>query len=475
MKRKFFIFPIYFLYFLISAEEIRVFNCWYTYGENTTRLCLEYYKKLGYTHVFVPIGVLLPDPNPHLNCEGNFLFKYDSSSGWKYNNGNYTSGCIAEKFMQQLRLVKSYGLIPIPIIATLSYCSQYIYIDSTVSEFGYEPSSGLYYKLPDKKELIKIFPMCEEWTKETWEYYFTCRYHLAKPDSIGGKGNERLYQIYREFFNIIKYCWKNVMDEKDTMKYIHLCHDELGYRFVCFVKLGKSRNSNKSRAELIALEIESRIRQIDTIFGDKTQIMLYGDSFLPADYGETYQTAGDLYSGEKGVLKLLDSVYGRKKRIIILPWIYSYVDGYYDDARRVFFDKRKQIEYLGKLGYRFLPCGGEDGGEGIPPIKENINKVKQTIFEWVKAAQNYPQLCIGYGHLTWGSFSLQNGDIYNGYSASLFPYLCWTYRKSLLPTVKRMKKYNPGIFKNVNFIKSRKDTSWIEGIHYHKPDFSFLY
>ncbi|MCX7727177.1 MAG: hypothetical protein N2053_10065, partial [Chitinispirillaceae bacterium] len=262
---------------------------------------------------------------------------------------------------------------------------------------------------------------------------------------------------------------------KDTMKYINLCHDELGYRFVCFVKLGKSKNSSKSKAELIALEIESRIRQIDTIFGENTQIMLYGDSFLPADYGETYQTSGDLSTAEKGILKILDSVYGRKKRIIIMPWFFSYIDGYYDEARRVTINKQKQIRYLAELGYRYLPCGGEDGGENVPPIKESISRVKQTIFEWVKASQMYPHLCVGYGHLTWGAFYLQNGDIYNGYSASLLPYLCWTYEKSLLFAIRRMNKYKAEIFKNVNFIKSRKDTSWVEGVHYSKPDFSFLY
>ncbi|MCX7726846.1 MAG: hypothetical protein N2053_08350, partial [Chitinispirillaceae bacterium] len=113
MKNKNIILFICFLSILSLAEEIRVFNCWYTYGENATRLCLEYYKKLGYTHVFVPIGPLLPDPDLTRNCEGISLFKYDSLSGWKYNNSNYTSGCIAERFMHQLRLVKSYGLIPI--------------------------------------------------------------------------------------------------------------------------------------------------------------------------------------------------------------------------------------------------------------------------------------------------------------------------------------------------------------------------
>ncbi len=425
------------------AVKLKFFN-WTDYNLEK----LEYYKKLGFTHAAV-----------HVDFDKSL---YSHASGkWIYNKKKYAEGTPAADFSNHLKQVRDAGLIPIPIIECFSHTEAYIELDNTLPDSERSISQfNTTYPMPDLAELAVIFPCTKNWDTNSQRGYQSYD-GIAYPGGLGE--NKGADEIYEQLFKIIKQNWGNT-----AIPYIHIGHDEWGYGCVSYLKLGRSKSRSESISELMAKEVHARITQIESTIGKDTKIIMWADGFVLGDYGETYGTAGELTTGSGGILNLLDKTYRAKNKIILMPWIYSVVDGTFDNGRNLTFDKAKQIAYLDRLGYNYIPCGGEDGDPSI----ESVEKVKQTTFEWVRVSQIYPKYLIGYGNATWKPYTNSIGSDTNkisvGYSAPLIAYLGWTYGERSLKLA-RNKKYTPDIFSKVKFIKSRQEQKWTEGVHYFSP------
>lgn len=105
------------------------------------------------------------------------------------------------------------------------------------------------------------------------------------------------------------------------------------------------------------------MRAIAGAFGTGTSVIAYGDSFLPADNGESFGTIGKGPDANGGVLALLAAARGPD--LIIMPWAYSTLDGETFPAPGIKVDRARQIRYLQRLGYRYIPGTGEDGGAEV--------------------------------------------------------------------------------------------------------------
>jgi hypothetical protein len=396
---------------------------------------LSYYKKLGYTHVAV-----------HVDFNGS-LFSH-STGHWVYNNKIYTSGNMAVSFAARLKQARDAGLTPVPIFECFTHTNDYIALDNTISEFNAA------YPKPTISQLNTIDPCTVNWDANAQAGYLSYDGNAAPCELTKNQGAD---DIYNELFQIIKNNWGSGMPP-----YIHIGHDEMGYGCACYVKLGKSKARSESIAQLVAMEINARFQQIDAVFGSGNgiKVCLWGDAFLPSDYGETYGTAGNLQTGNGGILKILDQSYGRKSRTVVMPWMYSCIDGAYEAGRNLIFSKIKQLAYLDMLGYDFVPCGGED--YDAQTSFNSMELIKQTTFEWIRASQIYPMHLVGLGHCTWVSFT----NTYGTGAAQVYVSL----------QMPRYNSYSPRMWKNVNFLKSRQDmansgasASWTEGIHYFRP------
>jgi hypothetical protein len=102
--------------------------------------------------------------------------------------------------------------------------------------------------------------------------------------------------------------------------------------------------------------------------------MFWGDSFLPTDNGEIFGLCGDVNSGIGGVLEILRNNTNIKTEItsdvadntIIMPWIYSQLDGFEREPSCnsiIKIDKIAEAKFLDHLGYKWIPSCGEDGAE----------------------------------------------------------------------------------------------------------------
>ena len=286
--------------------------------------------------------------------------------------------------------------------------------------------------------------------------------HVAKVGS-----NPGMDDLFGEMVRIVKHNWGNSTLGGPAPQFWHLGHDELGYAWACCIKADRSKGLAQSRSELVAAEINQRISTIHSEISPDTQIMIYGDSYVPADYGETYGMAGDLQTGQGGVLQILRDQYRIADKLIVLPWVYSYVDGYYDGDRRLVFDKVKQIAFLDRLGIRYVPCTGEDGE--VTFTEPRFEQTKQTTFEWVRASQMYPEQLAGFAHLGFGGTSFsQAAGIYHDFNACLLAYLAWVYGDRSL-RLARHGSYGPRVFSRVKYGQSSQDQQWIEGVHYSRP------
>jgi hypothetical protein len=422
---------------IFADIKIKYFN-WGDYDKSK----LQYNKTLGYTHV-----------QCWLYFQENL---YSHSTGkWIYNNGNYTTGDEVDKFKTALKDIRDAGLIPIPQFAVFSHTKHLADKDNTLnpSERTYAQFNASYPK-PVLTTLFQIkskFPCANAWSAQTDAYFVEVCEHVAYPGALGE--NKAADEFFQEQLKIVKNNWGT-----GTPEHIFIDHDEFGVECVSLVKVGRSAGRSQSESELVAMEIDARVQQINSIFGSTPKVILYADCFVPNDYGETYKTAGDLSTGVGGVLNLLDTRYNLRSRIVLVPWKYSYCDGRFDTGRNLTINKLNEIAYIDKMKYNYFPLTGDDS--------DNFENVKRNTFEYIRHSLHYPNYLIGFGTSTWGPYV--GSTIQDGYSAPILAYLAWTYGERSLNLV-RFNSYTPRIFSKLDFLKSRNERTWIEGIHYSRP------
>jgi len=423
---------------------------YFLYNDNSGTQ-LDYYKLLGYNYVGMFVG-------------GTVLFSH-ASGMWVYNNGNYKTGRVARDFRDLKRLASQKGLNMVPILWSLSYRDDWVSLDNqlpedqrSVSEFN-----GSY---PAPSSLT--FPCTRGWPREMDSQFNA---HLNMICAAGPAGfNKGVDEIFGENLKIIRDNWVKADGTPDPVppEFIHIGHDELGFSSACFVKIGRSKTRTESPARLVAMEIDARIKQIDAVLGQSVQAIVYGDCMVPGSInGEMYGLCGNVDNGEGGILKFLDQTYKVKNRLVVMPWGYSNVDGSVTrlcDGRSFVFSKVNQVRFLNALGYRYIAAAGEES----PGSESMLDMTRQTCFEWVKASQLFPERLIGFADLVWPPFTSNAGTLQAGFTAPLLAYWCWTYGEKSL-RLPRNNPYGPSMWKNVDYMKSRKEQAWKEGVHYWGP------
>jgi hypothetical protein len=384
---------------------------------------------------------------------------------WVYNNGNYKTGGIARDFRKLKQLASQKGLKMVPILGTLSYRDDWVNLDNQLPESQRSVSefNGSFPAPP-----CTVFQCTRGWPPEMIGQY------SARLNTICAAGpagfNKGVDEIFGEHLKIIKNNWVKADGMPDPVgpDYINIGHDELGYSSICFIKTGRSRTRPEPPAQLVAMEIDARIKQIDAVLGPSVQVILYGDCLAPGCInGEMYDLCGDVNTGAGGILKFLDQAFKVKNRIVVMPWGYTNVDGSTTrlrDGRSFVYSKITQVRFLDALGYRYIPAAGEEAGE----TESILDITRRTCFEWVKASQSYPAGLVGFADLVWPPFTAYSGQMQAGYTAPIVAYWAWTYGDKSLQ-LSRKNPYGPKMWKNVDFMKSRGDLAWKEGTHYFSP------
>jgi hypothetical protein len=418
-----------------------------SYKRATDRL--DYMRALGYNHV-----VWLPSLlNSEFFCSGGATppalyaeipdgtCQYDGDGG-KRPEVKYVVGNFAWAFQNILNAARARGMEVIPEFNTLSHAGSGTHItkgdgetpalDSTLSEFygksirsycPYGPSSNpfssnFYCYQPDSVPSVGLF-------------------HTIRQDTIGRK---KMRTLYLEYLHVIKDNWVkgnngngteyDAINGKDHPSYIHLGHDELGYDRTLLVGTGITGAVGGADSRLIVInEIVARLADIESIFNsiprsDTIGIILYGDSFLPRDYGQSYGVfpwiafgggvsfAGDTVTGAGGVLKAVkDSIlaHGWKLELVVMPWMYTgnAATGELDDdtaltlGRHLHFSRYNQLRYLNNLGIKFIFLGGEDFGpfaddDGSAAATEYFERAKKGVYQWHNAALAFPDTYLGF-------------------------------------------------------------------------------
>lgn len=408
-------------------------------GEVRVRSALNYYKACGYTHF--TYGIDPPSAGQfHINAGTN---KYEYIGG----NG---AGSIANSLHEISTFGNSIGLKIIPVILSLSHLEDWIAFDNSISEFTLPPT----------------------------------RDHVARiTASAGNLGrNTRYDELFALYLGLIR---DNVVGASTySPDYIYIGHDELGFNATCYIKADRSAAqpspyASITASELVAMEINERVHQVDSVMTNNTQsggrpsLLISGDSFLPRDWGQVYNLAGDTITGVGGTLHYLTTGgYSIADRMIVLPWIYSILDGLVQSDRGLKFSKINQLKFLDNLGIRYIPLTGEDGTTNTQTGVNNfitnglVDTTIQTLFEWVRASQLYPTKLAGYAHATFNYFDLCVSttpvESCIDYSAPLLPYLVDNYPYPL-------RTYSHRAFQRVNFRQSRIDEAWTNGTHYSRP------
>jgi hypothetical protein len=402
---------------------------------------LDYYHALGFTHLLYCLE------RPYLP-----VFQ-KTAGGWIYNGGNYAAGDHALSLAAMKKAAERRGMTLVPFIPSLSHVEDLIALDSSMSEFD----------AADPKP-----PPPWTWSAASKDSYR--KYDgMAAPGPLGY--NPAADQFFRERLRIIKAVWEAQGGAGAHPPFVHIGHDELGWNQLCSVKAGRSRWRKESAAELVALEIAARARQVDSIIDSSTGLLLYADSFVPGDYGQTYGLAGDAATGEGGTLRLLQAMPGIGGRIILMPWIYSALESDGPDPyRKLIFSKAGQLRYLDRLGVPFIVAAGEDGSDPFTPF---VERTKQCLFEWVREARRRPRWSRGFAHLSFNNFDvcLPRSDgappVCAAYSAPLLAYLAWSGGDPASRALERA--YSPSLFSSIDYVKSRWDRAWEAGVHYPAP------
>lgn len=406
------------------------------------RGALDYYRGLGFTHILYFID------SPYAP-----LFR-KTAAGWIYNGGAYAAGDHSLSLARMKKETEARGMVLVPAMTSLSHMDAYIAMDSSISEF-------------DRKNPRPRPP---------WTWPAAGKQAYAKYDGIAAAGplgrNPGADQFFREYLRIIKAVWTADGNADGHPPFILIGHDELGYNEICLIKAGKSRHRPETKAALVAEEIHARAVQVAEIVDSSTSLLLFGDSFVPGDYGETYGLAGDAKTGAAGTLRILRDRFRLKDKLVVIPWIYSSLESDGKDRyRNVVLSKAKQLGYLDRLGYSYLIGAGEDGQE---PFSPPVDRTLQSLFEWVRESRHYQAHRRGYAHMSFNNFEtcLPQSDsllpLCSGYSAPLLAYLAWSQAGGL-PDGSFPKEYSPEVFQGVDFRKSRWEEKWQAGRHYPAP------
>jgi hypothetical protein len=443
---------------------------------------LDYYKKLGYTHVYCNVSI------GATNYTGGH---------WVYNNGNYTTDAgdeVVSSFQYMKSAVESKGLQVIPLLSSLSHMDGYIKVDPSISEF---------YDVGTKKSTWSTMSgktINGTYIRPEWD-------HVAYAGNYPDVRNVPMDEIVSEEIKIVNANWGNTAVGGPFPKYINIGHDEEGAGSVCFIAADRNKSllSSYTKSDLVAREIAYRYQQIQNTLkirgAQNVKVILWGDSFLPADYGVVYDMCGNLNSnGSGGVLdKIKNDTYIKSKitnntsifqNIIVSPWMYSFPDNYFwrctgstspISTNDVKFDKKPQIAYLNNLGYKFIPFSGTDGSISDPNA---VERIKQNTYEWVRNCKANTTFLAGYGNAVWDSrynwdnvtatyvnnpnyFSNINdtaNSLKTEFSATLLAYTAWTYQDMSYYVIQRV--YSPIFYNNCKFLQSRNTLSWVSGTDY---------
>lgn len=393
---------------------------------NTVNEALDYFKRLGYTHVFYPME------NPYAPI-------FSRATGqWIYNGGSYAAGDHAESFRAMKTAIEQRGMRMIPMVKSLSHLSIEIGLDPSISEISNWSAFCLANAIP-----------CE-----------SINNHVAST-----LNNPGATQFFREYLRIINANWGSTAVGGARPAYIHIGHDEIGYGRTCYIKADKTKNSTSSRSKLVADEIGARIAQINTEVGSSTKVMVFGDSFLPGDYGDTYGMAGSSTDGTGGVLQLLKAT--QATRLIVQPWMYSTLEyAPVDPGRGLVVSKVRQVERLDKLGYSYVPYTGED--EAAPVFIDQWSTIN-CLFEWVRISQMYPSRLLGFSHMSYNPWTATSpGNLRSGYTAPALAYFAWTFGERSLKLA-RHNTFSARMTSKVDYVRSRNELAWTEQNHYSRP------
>lgn len=404
---------------------------------------LAYYASLGYSHVvYYPDWSLL---DGFVKVKGEWVYRADRLSGRPDSS-----------FRAMKAEVEQAGMRMIPMVPSLSHMASFItWVDSSISEF---PDWAAF----DSFAVAKGIPGNRDLN------------HVASPVD-----NPAADQIFRELLKMIRFNWGSTPLGGNLPSYVLIGHDELGHDSVCFIKAGRTSGRPESPSRLVAMEIRRRAAQIDSVLGPSVEILLFGDSFLPTDLGERYGLAGSKGSGKGGVLSILATFPGMRRKVILIPWNYIVAEGQPHYWSKLRYSRGRQLAYLDTLGYRYILGTGEHGSSGMkghqpfsPPFAlGDPEPAYRSIFEWVKASQSHPRRLAGYMHMTFERFDLCSPQqVCAGFTAPLLAYLAWTPYSPYASQAFSLKRrsYRSRMFDGIDPIRSRRDLAWVRGVHY--PD-----
>lgn len=411
---------------------------------------LAYLARLGYTHFLYGLG--------DLNAYGDpkSFFRKTPDQGWIYNGGDYRGGGMATSFRAMKTAVEKQGMRLVPFMETLSHVHCLIALDSSIAEIG-------------------------QWDSFCKERRLACGYgshHVAAlSDSTGAPGNPGAEQFFREYLRIMKANWGETRLGGKSPGALHMGHDELGgYSItetgahlgpVGYVKEGRSRRSSMTGSELVAEEIAARTRTIGEFFGPDIDVMIFGDSFLPFDNGDHFGLVGSDSTGKDGTLWLLGNRHGLSGKLIVMPWGYSNLDGEFRPGPNVRSDKGAQLAFLERLGFRYIPGTGEDGGaDAYQPAPLPTRK---TLYQWFSAAMAHPSRLAGFAHLSFDDFDRCDAEdkVCVEYTAPLLAYLAWSLPDQGASF--KGREYSDAIFSPVQEMRSVREKEWREGVHFTRP------
>lgn len=420
---------------------------------NTLAL-LDYFAALGYSHILYGLET------------GNTAEFSRIGGTWVYNGGHYGGGSIAYSLQSMKEAVEARHMRLIPAVNPLSYVHHFIEIDPLISEFTWDPALPL-----GCQRSFLLWLQANNLADKNLQ----ARFPLGRIAYLGS--NPGMDAIFAETLRIIAYNWHNTPCGGAGPDFFHIGHDELGEWHACCIKADRSAGLVQSRAALVAAEIARRQAEITAVFGLGTQVMLWGDSLLPADNGELYDLAGDPVTGAGGVLQRLRDEYQLADKLLIMPWAYSTPEGaFFINSERahtkIWVSKVRQLAYLDRLGFRYMPCCGEAmglGGANTTDALREIARTKQTTFEWQRAAQMYPRYLAGLAHLGFGEFQAHAGlGVSHDYNACLLAYLGWQFGERSRKLA-RHNSYGPRVFAGVQYGLSSREQQWTAGRHFGEP------
>lgn len=433
-------------------------------GPNGTIICiLDYMQALGYTHVMY---MLMQD--------GQIAYNKTAKT-WKYNNGNYTSGNAAVSFANMKKAIEARGMKIVPSFECMSHVSWYISQDGSISEF---PDAALWNDFCNS--IPGSSPAKPHIKKDNWlfnDIAFVGNYPTVKNPGMDAIVNEQL--------KIIMANWGRTPLGGAFPEFVLVNHDEIGNYGIPFVgnphsKSGKTL-SGFSASTLLAREIAFRYSQIQAAFAaqrgrSEIKMMIFGDCFSAEANGQVNNLLSTLpeLKTDARVLSMAPKISGN---LYVMPWIFSARDTIDKQNwnNTLPYDKRTILQNFTSLGFKNIPCAGEDG-PGDFNDRNWIAAEIQCTFEWARAAQMFPDCFSGYGNLHFNGFSTTGALATSGFTDPIlayiekYPYIAKSYPAdptfSINGTSHPVCPYYSGVFAGVNYMHARNNLSWTEGTDY---------